>query len=94
MNEREVPSIKSYVLVWLTLLVLLVTTLASAYVRLGTGNLAINLSIAAAKAALVAIFFMHLKTGSVISRLVSVAGLLWLMVLLIGLMLSDYATRG
>ncbi|MFL6622125.1 MAG: cytochrome C oxidase subunit IV family protein [Sulfurifustis sp.] len=93
MNTSDVPSIKTYLVVWLSLLVLLALTLTSAYVRLGTGNVVVNVAIAVIKAALVAIFFMHLKSGSVISRLVAVAGFLWLLVL-IGLTLTDYLTRG
>ncbi|MFL6649360.1 MAG: cytochrome C oxidase subunit IV family protein [Sulfurifustaceae bacterium] len=93
MNTSDVPSIKTYLVVWLSLLVLLALTLTSAYVRLGTGNVVVNVAIAVIKAALVAIFFMHLKRGSVISRLVAVAGFLWLLVL-IGLTLTDYLTRG
>ena len=78
--------------VWIGLLALLMATLGSAYIRLGPWNSVINLAIAAAKALLVAIFFMHLRTGSVTLRIV-VLGALFTLALLVGLSLSDYLTR-
>ena len=50
-----------YVAVWSGLVVLTVATVAVSYVDLGLLNVAVALLIASAKAALVALFFMHLK---------------------------------
>jgi cytochrome c oxidase subunit IV len=79
--------------VWGALLAFLALTVASSFVRLGAWNLVINLAIAGAKAGLVAIFFMHLRTGSTLLRLVAAAALMWLTIMLT-LTLADVLTRG
>ncbi len=56
-------------------------------------HLALALGIAAAKAALIAGVFMHLRRGSALVRLFAGAGLVW-MLLLFALTLADYLTRG
>jgi cytochrome c oxidase subunit 4 len=71
---------------------LLALTVGSAYVHLGALNNVINFSIAAIKAALVAIFFMNLKNASPLLRLAAIAGLLWL-VFMFALTAGDYLTR-
>lgn len=53
-----------YIWVWAGLLVLTAATVAVSYVHLGLGNAAVALGIASVKAALVALFFMHLKSES------------------------------
>jgi cytochrome c oxidase subunit IV len=77
---------------WLALLILLAATVASAYVPLGTFNLVINLVIAGLKAALVALFFMHLARSNALLRLAACAGLLWL-AFMFALTFSDYLSR-
>ena len=52
---------RTYIVVWLALLVLTGITLGISYVDLGMGNVAVALFIASVKAALVALFFMHLR---------------------------------
>jgi len=79
-------------LVWLALLVLLGLTVGSAYIPLGALNSPLNLSIAAIKAALIAIFFMHLRQSSPLVRLAAAAGLFWL-IFLFTLTFSDYLSR-
>jgi cytochrome c oxidase subunit 4 len=79
-------------LVWLALLILLCLTVGSAYVPLGAFNNVINLSIAALKAVLVFIFFMHLARSSALLRLAAIAGLFWLS-FMFSLTFSDYLTR-
>jgi cytochrome c oxidase subunit IV len=83
---------KRCVVVWCCLMVLLLLTFGSAYLRLGAWNSPINLGIAVLKAGLVAIFFMHLDTSRALIRIVAVTALfaLSLLFLLSG---SDYATR-
>ncbi len=74
------------------LLVLLALTVLFNMLPLGPLSLVVAMFIAATKATLVAVIFMHLRTSSPVMRLFSVAGLLWLTIL-IGLTLSDYLTR-
>ncbi len=74
------------------LLTLLALTVLFNRLPLGPLSLVVAMFIAATKATLVAVVFMHLRTSSPVMRLFSVAGLLWLTIL-IGLTLSDYLTR-
>jgi len=67
---------KTIVLVWAGLLALLAATAASSLIPLGIANAALNIGIAAAKAALVALFFMHLRRSIALLRLIAVVSLL------------------
>lgn len=89
----HVARISTYIWIWLALIALLLITYASAYLSLGAGNAILNLGIAAAKAVLVAIFFMHLRRGRPILGLAAVAGLFFLSILL-WLTLNDFLMRG
>jgi len=80
---------KSYLIIFLALMVLLALTLGAHHWRWG---LSASLAIAALKALLVAVYFMHLKVSSNIVRAVAVAGFIWL-ALMIGLTFNDYVTR-
>jgi cytochrome c oxidase subunit 4 len=92
MISHPVLPARVYVQVWLALIVLLLLTMGSAYLKLGWANGAINLAIAFAKTLLVMMFFMHLRSGHHLLRLVAVAGFFWL-ALLIGLAFSDVGVR-
>ena len=83
----------TFVLVYLACLVLLVATIGVAQLELGALNPVLNLSIAAAKALLIAWFFMHVREGSGLVRVFAASALFWLLILF-GLGLSDYLTRG
>ena len=92
MIAHPVASARTYVLVWAARIVLLLLTLGSADMPLGRFNTAINLAIAAAKALLVAFFFMHLRSAHYMLRIAATAGFFWLAIL-IGLSLTDFAVR-
>ena len=82
-----------YVMVWAALMVLTVVTLAVWKTDLShAGRVVVALTIATVKAALVAVFFMHLWEEQGIARLVLVVSALFV-ALLIGLTLADNATR-
>ena len=72
---------------------LLALTCSVGYINLGMFNLVVALTIAVAKMILIALFFMHLKGSSRLLHLAGVAGLLWL-ILMLGLTLADYFSRG
>jgi len=78
--------------VWVALLALLAVTFAAARLPLGQFGMPVNLSIAAMKALLVAVFFMHLRRAGGLVRLASLLGLAWLVILL-ALACADYLTR-
>lgn len=89
---KPAESIASLLKIWAALLLLLALTCASAFVHLGTWNTVTNVAIAVAKAALVIIFFMHLKGASPLTRVFGCAAFFWVL-LLIGLSLSDVVSR-
>lgn len=92
MASHIVPP-KVYVLVFAALMVLTLTTYEVALVDVGVLNSIVALLIAFTKASLVVLFFMHGKYSHYLTRLVVGASLLWLVILL-GLTMSDYLTRG
>jgi caa(3)-type oxidase, subunit IV len=92
MISHPVAAARTYVLVWIGLLTLLLLTLGSAYLPLGWLNGVVNLAIATAKALLVMIFFMHLRSSHYVLRIAAAAGFFWL-ALLIGLSLADFLAR-
>ena len=83
---------RTYLVVAAALLVLLAGTVGVSYLLLGAFGLVAALAIAGAKAALVALFFMHLKLSTPLTRLFAGAGLVWL-ALLLGLTMIDHLTR-
>jgi cytochrome c oxidase subunit 4 len=83
---------KTYFLVFGALLVLTLTTTGVAFLNLGPLNTPVALAIAMAKAALVMIYFMHLRHSAFLTRVFAGAGLIWLLHF-ITFTLSDYLTR-
>ena len=82
-----------YFAVWIALLVGTGLTVFAATLDLGRFNAAVALGIASIKATLVALFFMHVYHASEkLTKLVVIAAIFFL-VLLLGLTMSDYATR-
>lgn len=88
----KTASLRVYVGTWVALMVLFALTLGSSFVPLHGFNTALNVAIAVAKAALVAIIFMRLRASSALVRLVALAGVVWLLIL-IGLSLTDVLSR-
>lgn len=92
-EQAHIGSLKIYFAIFVTLLVLTYLTVQAAFLDLGRMNTIIAMAIAALKATLVILYFMHVKYSSRLTRLVVVAALLWLAILLVVTM-SDYLTRG
>jgi len=86
------PPIRTYVVTWAALMALLAATFAIAHFRLGWVNPVAALGIAAAKALLVALFFMHLKRSSALVVLFALVAV-FALAILFGLSGADYATR-
>ncbi len=93
LHPEHLVSPKSYVAVFLALLVLTATTTAVAFMDLGPWNTVVALGIAFIKASLVVLIFMHVRWSTNLTRLILVGGLFWLAILLT-LTYSDFATRG
>ena len=79
-------------LTWIGLLLLLAITAGSSRVDLGVANVAINLAVAAAKAALILVVFMGLARHEVLPRLAALVIGVWLAILF-GLTAADFLTR-
>jgi cytochrome c oxidase subunit 4 len=77
---------------WVTLLVLFTVSLGSAYLPLGTGNIVVNLGIAAAMIAVLAAFLMDLRSSTALIRLVAAASGLWILIMF-SLTFADYISR-
>jgi|SRR5579863_2134941 cytochrome c oxidase subunit 4 len=90
--SEHVDSIRTYTLVFLALIALTVITTAVAFVDLGSFSVVAALVIAVTKALLVALFFMHVRHSTKLTRLVVLGGLLWLGILLM-LTMTDFLTR-
>ncbi|HEX3553645.1 MAG TPA: cytochrome C oxidase subunit IV family protein [Thermoanaerobaculia bacterium] len=90
---EHVTSRKVYFLVFGALLALTLATVLVAERDLGVFNDVAALGIAATKAMLVLLFFMHVRHSTRMTALTAVAGFFWL-ALLIGLTMADYASRG
>ena len=87
MTERKI-----YIRTYIALMALLVLTIASTSIELGAFNLLANLGIAAAKALLIVLFFMHLWESSTLIRLFAVGSFFWIFIMF-GLSLGDYSSR-
>lgn len=92
-SSEHIDSVKTYAVVLITLLALTVITTLVAFVDLGNFSVVVALAIAVTKMLLVALFFMHVRYSTKLTRLVIVGGLMWLAILLL-LTLSDFFTRG
>jgi cytochrome c oxidase subunit IV len=93
MNSEPSVSIRTYVIVWASLLVLTVTTTGVAFIDLGgQWNAITAMAIAIVKAVLVVLYFMHLRYSNRLTWVFAGAGFFWL-VILISLTLSDFLTR-
>ncbi len=91
--EKLVPK-KTYTLVWVTLMCLTGLTAGLSFINMSQWSTVVALLIAAAKASLVACFFMHLlyEKQKVVWIWASV-GIFWLSILML-LTILDYMTRG
>jgi len=93
MSEHVLP-IRIYTIVFVVLMALMILTAFLSTVPMGRElNTIVALFIAAIKATLVLMFFMHLKYESYqLSAVVFAAGLFWLLIFF-GMTLVDYLTR-
>jgi cytochrome c oxidase subunit 4 len=92
-SAEHAGSIGLYVAVFAALLVLTATTTVVAFVDLGPFNNVVAIGIAAVKATLVVLFFMHMKGSPRMVPIVFLSGIAWLFILL-AITLADYFSRG
>ena|ERR1051325_10682014 len=92
-QEHHIDSAKTYIFVFLGLIIATILTTAVAFVDLGPFSVVVALAIAVCKMLLVALFFMHVRHSTKLTKLVLTGALLWLLIL-IGFTLADFQTRG
>ena len=83
----------TYYTIFGSLMVLTAITVSVAFLNLGALNFPVALSIAILKATLVILFFMHVKYSSSLTKLICGVSFFFL-VLLFGLTMTDYLSRG
>jgi len=83
----------TYVTIFGALLVCTMITVLAAFINLGNLNFPVALAIAVFKATLVVLFFMHVKYGSQLTKLIVGVAFFFLGIMLT-LTLSDYLSRG
>ena len=83
----------TYYVIFGALMVLTAITVAIAFINLGPLNFPVALSIAIVKGTLVILFFMHVKYSSQLTKLI-VGTAFFFLIILFGLTLSDYLSRG
>ena|SRR5215469_3131013 len=92
-QSEHVVSAGLYVLIFVILIVCTVLTAWIATIDLGQFNTVVALTIATFKASLVALIFMHVKyTSEKMTKAVLISVVFWLILLLV-LSLTDYASR-
>lgn len=83
MKDEHIVPVRTYVATFVALILLTALTTALAFVDMGRMNTVVALAIAVAKMFLVALFFMHAFYDKGLTRLVVVAGFLWLAILIV-----------
>ncbi len=101
-HEHHIVSPKIYLVIFLALLVGTASTVGASYVDLGEWHIApgvtlfwnpvVALAIATAKMLLVALFFMHVKYTTRLTKLTVASGV-FIFLTLIGMTLTDYMSR-
>ena len=93
MNYEPIVSVRTYVVVWVSLIILTLTTTGVAFIDLGgEWNTLTAVAIAIVKTVLVVVYFMHLRYSSRLTWVFAGAGFFWL-IILISLTLGDVLTR-
>jgi cytochrome c oxidase subunit IV len=93
MKSEPIMSIRTYIVVWVSLIILTLTTTGVAFIDLGgQWNTLTAVAIAIVKTVLVVVYFMHLRYSSRLTWVFAGAGFFWLLIL-ISLTLSDILTR-
>ncbi len=83
----------TYVTIFGALMVCTTITVIAAFINLGNLNFPVALAIAVFKATLVVLFFMHVKYGSSLTKLIVGVAFFFLAILL-SLTMADYLSRG
>ena len=92
MSNHVIVPVRTYYLIFLTLMVCTAITIAVAFVDLGRLNAVVAMAIAVLKATLVVLFFMHVKYSTKLTWAVVIGSVFWLGILIV-MTAGDYLTR-
>jgi cytochrome c oxidase subunit 4 len=92
MKSEEMVSRKTLVVVYVALIGPLVLTYVVSLFNLGFAGIMIAVAIAACKAVLIILYFMHVKVSSQLIWIAAAVGFVWLGIMM-GLMFNDYLSR-
>lgn len=92
MKSEEIVSRKTFLVVYGALLVLLILTYLVSLFNLGFWGIVIAVAIAACKAVLIILYFMHVKVSSHLIWIAAAVGFIWLGIMM-GLTFNDYISR-
>lgn len=90
--STEHDSVRTYLVTFVALLLLLGLTVGVAFVPLGLWNSAVAMTVATVKMVLIVLFFMHLYESDKLMWIFALSGLAWLFMLLISVV-TDVFTR-
>ncbi|MDZ4860166.1 MAG: cytochrome C oxidase subunit IV family protein [Candidatus Hydrogenedentes bacterium] len=91
-HGHTIVPIKVYVVTGIALAVLMLLTVAAAYIDLGSMNAVVAMVIAIIKAGLIVLFFMNVKYSTRLTWIFVASAFFWLFILL-GMFLPDYLAR-
>jgi len=92
-KQNHGDPLKSYLLVFFTLLILTGITVWVSMINFGALNVPIALTIASVKALCVVLVFMHLAHSEKLNWVFAFNGIFWLFILML-FTLSDFLSRG
>ncbi len=90
---HHVASIKSNLVVFALLMVLLLATVGASYVPLGVMHFPVAMVIATVKTVLIVLFFMHALHSHRLTWIICVASFLWLLLMIV-FTIIDFLSRG
>ncbi len=92
-EHNHIVSVKTYLVVFGALMVLLVLTVAASFFNFGPFSAFIAVGIAVAKASLIMAYFMHLRYSSKLVWVFAGLGFFGLIIMIL-LAMGDYVARG
>ncbi len=92
-QEHHVVPVRTYLTVFVALMVLVAVTVSASFINLGIASVIIALGIATVKVGLIMLYFMHLRYGSKITWVFAGLGFFGLVIMIL-IAMGDYVARG
>jgi len=92
-HNHHIMPVRTYITVFVGLIVLLAITVSVAFVDLGMLNILVALGIATVKAGLIMAYFMHLRYSSKLMWIFAGLGVFGLVIMIL-IAMGDYVARG